>query len=155
VTTRIGSRSAVEVQRRVDAPADAVWKVLADGWVYPVWVVGAARMREVDEGWPGVGARLYHSIGTWPLLIDDTTHVLASRSGRELKVRGRGWPTGEVEVQLLLEPEGDRGCRVRMREDVVAGPARLLPAPLRQALIAPRNNESLRRLAYLAENRSR
>ena len=29
-------------------PPSAVWAVLADGWLYPVWVVGAARMREVD-----------------------------------------------------------------------------------------------------------
>src|ERR1043165_7866722 len=59
-------------KRLVDATPDQVWSVLADGWLYPLWVVGASRMREVDDEWPEPGARLHHSVGTWPLLIDDT-----------------------------------------------------------------------------------
>ena len=31
--------------RTVNAPPEKVWKVLSDGWLYPVWVVGASRMR--------------------------------------------------------------------------------------------------------------
>jgi hypothetical protein len=58
-------------------------------------------------------------------------------------------------VQLLLEPTTDGGCGITMREDITAGPARLLPPPLRHAKMGPRNNEALRRLAYLAERRSR
>ncbi len=132
-----------------------MWWVLADGWLYPVWVVGASRMRAVSSDWPAVGATLHHSLGSWPLLIDDTTHVLVSRPGRELRLRGRGWPTGEVEVQVLLKPTADGGCDITMREDAAAGPARLVPRPVRHLMLAPRNNESLRRLAYLAERRSR
>jgi hypothetical protein len=145
----------VEVHRRTSAGVDAVWWVLADGWLYPVWVVGASRMRAVSSDWPAVGATLHHSLGSWPLLIDDTTHVLVSRPGRELRLRGRGWPTGEVEVQVLLKPTADGGCDITMREDAAAGPARLVPRPVRHLMLAPRNNESLRRLAYLAERRSR
>ena len=51
------------VDRVVNAEPSDVWAVLADGWLYPLWVVGASRMREVDDTWPGVGARLYHSAG--------------------------------------------------------------------------------------------
>lgn len=145
----------VEVRRRTTAEPDAVWDVLADGWRYPSWVVGAARMRAVDASWPAVGAELHHSIGSWPLMLDDTTRVLVSRPGRELLLRGRGWPTGEVEIHLLLDATADGGCEITMREDVVAGPARLLPPPVRAALLHPRNQESLQRLAYLAERRSR
>jgi hypothetical protein len=144
----------VEVRRRTSAGVNRVWEVLADGWTYPVWLVGASRMRTVSADWPAVGAKLHHSLGCWPLLINDTTRVLGSNRGRELTLRGRGWPTGEVEVQLLLEPTTDGGCWIAMREDVDAGPARLLPEPLRPVLMGPRNNESLRRLAYLAERRS-
>lgn len=43
------------ISRRVDAPAEAVWSVLADGWSYANWVVGAARVRDVDPGWPAQG----------------------------------------------------------------------------------------------------
>ena len=43
------------VTRRVHAPADDVWSVLADGWRYANWVVGASRIREVDPQWPEPG----------------------------------------------------------------------------------------------------
>ena len=40
----------ITVTRDVDAPGQAVWDVLADGWSYATWVVGASRVRDVDEG---------------------------------------------------------------------------------------------------------
>jgi uncharacterized protein YndB with AHSA1/START domain len=144
----------VTVRRDMDAPVDAVWAVLADGWLYPSWVVGASRMRDVDPAWPGVGAKLHHSVGTWPLLLDDTTTVLACVPRRELVLRARGWPMGEAEIRLALQERAD-GCEVTMSEDARSGPGRLVPPPVRAALIAPRNTESLRRLAYLAEGGSR
>ena len=61
----------------IQASPERVWEVLADGWTYPLWVVGASRMRAVDENWPEVGARLHHSVGTWPVLLDDYTEVTA------------------------------------------------------------------------------
>ena len=33
------------ITRRVHAPTDAVWAVLANGWMYATWVVGASRIR--------------------------------------------------------------------------------------------------------------
>jgi uncharacterized protein YndB with AHSA1/START domain len=144
----------VTVRRDVNAPASAVWAVLSDGWLYPSWVVGASRMRAVDPAWPGVGAELHHSVGAWPLLIDDTTTVLASVPKRELVLRARGGPVGEADVRLTLTEHGE-GCEVEMAEDAVSGPGKLIPAPVRAATIAPRNAESLLRLAYIAEGRSR
>ena len=35
--------------RTIAATPEQVWSVLADGWLYPLFVVGAARMRDVDE----------------------------------------------------------------------------------------------------------
>jgi uncharacterized protein YndB with AHSA1/START domain len=144
----------VTVRRDIDAPAGAVWAVLADGWLYPSWVVGASRMRAVDPAWPGVGAQLHHSVGTWPLLLNDTTTVLACVPKRELVLRARGWPMGEAEIRVTLEERAE-GCEVAMSEDARSGPGRLVPGPARSALIGPRNVESLRRLAYLAEGESR
>ena len=80
--------------------------MLADGWLYPVWVVGASRMREVEDGWPTDGARLHHSLGAWPLLINDDTEVVQSEPGRLLSLRGRGWPLGEVAIVIRLRPVG-------------------------------------------------
>ncbi|HET7761097.1 MAG TPA: SRPBCC family protein, partial [Phycicoccus sp.] len=59
--------------RTMNAPAARVWNVLADGWLYPVWVVGATRMREVESSWPAPGAQLHHSFGVWPAMISDST----------------------------------------------------------------------------------
>jgi len=144
----------VTVRRDIDVPAGTVWAVLADGWLYPSWVVGASRMREVDPAWPGVGAQLHHSVGTWPMLLNDTTTVLASVPMRELVLRARGWPMGEAEIRVTLEDRA-QGCEVVMSEDARSGPGRLVPGPARSVLIGSRNTESLRRLAYLAEGRSR
>ena len=106
----------IEVRRTTSASAEAVWKILADGWTYPAWVVGASRMRRVGADWPAVGAELHHSLGVWPLLIDDVTRVLAARPERELRLRGKGWPAGEVEIHLLLRPHENGGCEILMRE---------------------------------------
>lgn len=141
------------VERVMKATPDQVWEVLSDGWLYPLWVVGASRMRDVDEHWPAVGAELHHSVGTWPILIDDTTSVLECVPGSLLRLRARAWPTGEAGVTLRLEPVAD-GTRVVIEEDAVRGPGRLVPRPLRKAGLVWRNVEAMRRLAYLAERRA-
>lgn len=138
--------------REIHTTVDSVWDVLSDGWLYPSWVVGASRMRNVDEAWPDVGSRLHHSVGVWPMLIDDYTEVLDVEPSRRLRLRARMWPAGEAIVVLELEPRGAETL-VTMREDVSKGPTRLVPGPLRDAGLRWRNTESLRRLAYLAENR--
>ena len=139
-------------ERVLAATAEQVWAVLSDGWLYPLFVVGASRMRDVDDTWPAVGAQLHHSVGAWPMLLDDTTEVLESVPLTRLKLRARAWPMGEAEVTMHLEA-GPDGTTVRIDEDAVSGPGRLVPAPLRHAPIAWRNAETLQRLAYLAERR--
>ncbi|GAB3781860.1 SRPBCC family protein [Nocardioides ungokensis] len=139
--------------RVIKTTPDRVWAVLADGWLYPLWVVGATRMREVDDGWPSVGSRIHHSVGVWPMVLDDDTEVLECEPERRLKLRARGWPPGEADVELRLTAVSG-GTEVEMVEDITAGPARLVPKPVRAPLITWRNTESLRRLAFLAERRA-
>lgn len=141
-----------ENARLVHASPEQVWDVLCDGWVYPVWVVGAARMREVEDTWPAVGSKLHHSVGPWPLLINDNTEVLASVPGSSLTLRARAWPLGEAHVEIRLVPVGDE-TEVHIEEDVVSGPGTLTPPPLRGMSLKWRNTETLRRLAYIAERR--
>jgi len=129
-----------------------VWDVLADGWLYPVWVVGASRMREVDPSWPEVGAKLHHSAGTWPFLIDDNSEVLECRPGTFLRLRARGWPLGEAQVDITLSPSGDHTL-VEIKEEAVSGPGALTPKVLETPMIKWRNSETLRRLALISENR--
>lgn len=142
------------VHRSTTARPDEVWEVLADGWSFASWVVGASRIREVDLGWPAEGTRIHHSVGAWPLMLDDTTAVLSADPGRELVLQARGWPAGEARVELHLAAEGT-GCRLTMGEVMVRGPGRFVPGPLQWLGIAPRNTECLRRLALLVEGRSR
>ena len=155
VATQHPDPGNVVVSRTVNAPPDTVWSVLADGWLYATWVVGASRIPDVDLGWPRVGSCIHHSVGLWQALIDDTTHVLASREGTELVLQARAWPAGEAEVRITLTAERADQTAVSMAEDATGGPGRLIPRPVRQALIGPRNVETLRRLALLAEGRYR
>jgi hypothetical protein len=53
----------VGVRRRCSCSPEQVFAVLRDSWTYPVWVVGASRMRDVDDGWPAPGTKLHHSFG--------------------------------------------------------------------------------------------
>ncbi len=142
----------VRRSRVLHATPTQVWRVLADGWLYPLWVVGATRMREVDDTWPAVGSRLHHSVGAWPAVLDDETEVLDCRPEELLSLRAKGWPVGEARVDVHLVPQGT-GTVVSLDEDATSGPGRLVPYPVRAPLVAWRNTEALRRLAFLAERR--
>ena len=148
-------KGVVTVTREFNAPAQAVWDVLADGWFYATWVVGASRVRGVDEGWPAEGTRIHHSFGVWPAVINDTTHVLRSTEPTELHLKAKGWPAGEAKVVITITADSAGSCTVAMAEDAVTGPGTLMPRPLRQLAIGPRNVEALRRLAFLVEGRYR
>lgn len=134
--------------RELHCTPEAVFRVLGDGWLYPSWVVGATRMRDVDEAWPQPGARLHHSVGVWPALLDDTTSSVSWDPPRQMVMTARGRPLGEFRVTIDVKPYGD-GCLVRIQEEAVSGPA--LVRPISDALLRWRNVESLNRLAYLAE----
>ena len=140
--------------RPVSATPEQVWEVLADGWLYPLFVVGASRMRDVDASWPAVGARLHHSVGSWPLMIDDTTEVLEVEEAKRILLLARGWPAGQAHVDISLQPSGDTTV-VTITEDATAGPGLLVPKPLRDVQLHWRNVETLRRLAFVVEGRTR
>lgn len=133
------------------SPED-VFAVLADGWLFPTWVVGASRMRDVDANWPKVESHLHHSFGVWPALINDSTVVLEYDPPRRMVFQPSGWPLGEARVEIDVQRRAN-GCAVRMREMAVRGPGALVPAPLLDLVLHPRNRETLHRLAYIAEGR--
>jgi uncharacterized protein YndB with AHSA1/START domain len=142
----------VTVSRLIAAEPERVFGVLADGWSYPLWVVGATHMRGVDPEWPAVGARLHHSVGAWPLMLEDHTEVLAVQTDRRLELRAHAWPGGTARIEIELTPEST-GTLVRMSERTEDGPARFIPGPVQHVLLRPRNVESLQRLRAIAENR--
>ena len=138
--------------RVMSCTPEAVFAVLADGWLFPGWVVGASRMRTVDESWPEVGSSLHHSFGVWPFLINDETKVEELSQPTHLVMRARGWPIGEARVQIDIEPHS-RGCRVLIDEKATSGPGALIPDALMNLPLYLRNIETLKRLAFIAEGR--
>lgn len=138
------------VSALIRAEPQRIFDVLADGWLYPAWVVGASRMRSVDDAWPAEGAKLHHSVGNWPVLIDDSTSMLEWEPPRRAVLQARGWPAGEARVELEVRPCAE-GCEVSIREDATSGPGRFVPKPIRTLALTLRNTETLKRLAWLAE----
>ncbi|WP_091028248.1 SRPBCC family protein [Microbacterium oxydans] len=139
--------------RDLTCTTEDVFRVLANGWLYPGWVVGASRMRDVDESWPEVGAQLHHSFGVWPALLDDRTEVQEWDAPHRMVLTARGWPMGEAKVTLRARTTAS-GCQVRIDEEPVKGPAALIPRFLTTPMLRWRNAETLHRLAYLAEGRA-
>jgi uncharacterized protein YndB with AHSA1/START domain len=139
-----------EVTREIAAAPERVFEVLADGWQYTGWVVGASHIRAVEPSWPQVGSRIHHSFGAWPLMVRDETVVEECEPASRLVLLARGRPLGEARVVLELSPTGT-GTMVRMAEEPVSGPGKALHNRLLDAMLRARNVESLARLAALAE----
>jgi Polyketide cyclase / dehydrase and lipid transport len=149
-----GGAAVASIEREVQASAAEIWAVLADGWSYSSWVVGTSKIRAVDATWPQVGTRIHHSVGAWPLLIEDYTEVLESVEPTRLVVRARGWPMGEAKVAITIEPRGVRSL-LRLDEEPTAGPAAWLNNPVFDAALRQRLSEMSTRLGALAEGRAR
>ncbi len=138
------------VTTEMAATTDDVWAVLSDGWTYSAWVVGTVKIREVEPGWPAVGAKLHHAFGAWPLMIKDETEVLECEPGRRLLMQARGWPMGEATVELTLRAAGGHTV-VEMYEEPTVGPGAWLNNPLVEAVGKKRLAETLERLRRLVE----
>jgi uncharacterized protein YndB with AHSA1/START domain len=141
-----------ENERLINASVEDVFAVLTDGWSYAAWVVGASRIRDVEAGWPLPGHSIHHSVGAWPLLIDDTTTIEQHEPLRYLRLKVRAWPTGEGIVEFEAT-DLDGRCRLVMRERPAKGPATLLPKVLVDPVLHARNAETLNRVALIAEGR--
>ena len=85
--------------RDIAATRDRVGDVLANGWTYSGWVVGNGRNRAVDSDWPAAGARILHSIGTWPAVINDETVVHRCVADEELVLLAKVRPGATAELR--------------------------------------------------------
>lgn len=140
-------------ERRFDgvAPED-VFAVLADGWTYADWVVGAKRVREVDDGFPTPGCRLHHSVGVGPLTLDDNTKVLEAAPPTHLLLEARARPFGRAKIRFTLRADGG-GTLVTIEEWAVRPQPVALLNPLVDPLVKARNVETLRRLERVVQQR--
>ena len=134
------------------APAE-VYAVLANGWHYSGWVVGTSHMQAVEEAWPAVGSRLFHATGIWPAALADETSVDEVTTNERLVMTARGRPFGEARIEILLIADG-AGTRVTLTETPISGPGSWLHNRLADLILQRRNEESLARLAAMAERRT-
>jgi hypothetical protein len=145
--------SSLTVVRDMAATRQQVWNVIADGWTYSQWVVGNTRMRAVDPSWPAPGATIHHTIGIWPVVLNDETEVESSTPPEELVLLAKSRPFGAARITLRLR-DTEEGCCVAMAEVPAGGPLNWVPRRLALAAAYPRNRECLTRLAALAERRA-
>ncbi|GAB3591890.1 SRPBCC family protein [Angustibacter peucedani] len=138
----------------VEASAAEVFDVLADGWTYAAWVVGASRVRDVDAAWPQPGSCIHHSIGAWPVLVHDRTKVLEADEPHTLELDVAVWFLGRGRVRFEIEPLTSSTCRVTMHEKMVKGLMSVPPEAAVDPLLGARNRETLRRLGALAAGRA-
>src|SRR3954470_25001391 len=146
--------SSLTVKRDTTATRQQVWNVIADGWTYSQWVVGNSRMRAVDPQWPAPGSTIRHSIGIWPLVIDDLTVSEACTPLEELVMLAKGRPFGAARITMRLFDIEGGGCRIEMAEVPVGAPLGWVPNRLALAAAIPRNRECTWRLAAIAERRT-
>ena len=89
----------------------------------------------MEDAWPSPGARLHHSFGVWPMLINDKTTMIEWEPDRRAVLEAEGWPLGTARVVLTVEPDGPAA----LPRDAGGGrPSRtgcLMPKPLGQAMI--------------------
>jgi hypothetical protein len=140
-------------QRLIPTTPKNVFAVLADGWAYASWVVGATHIRNVDSQWPTPGSRIQHSVGLWPLSIKDSTSVEEMELNRYLQLRARAWPLGEARVRIILKPYNSDQTMVTIDEVVIAGIGSSIPEAIISPLFKARNDEALRRLSDIAVHR--
>lgn len=136
----------------IETSPERVFDVLADGWSYSSWVVGAAHIRSVDPDWPQVGSRIHHNVGPWPIQMKDFTAVRAVEPNRMLELDAEMRPFGAAVVRIELSPVSG-GTEVRMIERMVRGPGSVFPDAAQGLILRPRNTESLSRLADIAVGR--
>lgn len=142
-------------ETEIEASAKEVWAVLTDAHAFPDWVVGARRIRAVDPGWPQPGAAFHHEVGARPFRIKDNTKVRELTPPSRLVLEARARPAGIALVTLLLEEKAPGCTSVAILEEPIAGPAKLVPKPIMDAMTKARNAESMRRLRNLVEERHR
>ncbi|ULN34202.1 SRPBCC family protein [Mycolicibacterium smegmatis] len=145
--------SSLTVKRDTTATRQQVWDVIADGWTYSQWVVGNTRMRAVDPNWPAPGSTIHHTIGVWPVVVNDETVVESCTPGEELILHAKGRPFGKARIVMRLHDLPEGGCRVEMAEVPIGGPLDWVPRRLALLAAFPRNRECTARLVALAERR--
>jgi len=156
MTTDVKTNGTSVVSLEMEATPEEIFAVLADGYAYDDWVVGAKQIRAVDADWPAKGSQFHHEIGVGPIDIKDSSKVIEIDPPHKLVLSVRFRPAGTAVVELTMEPAEEEGkTRVTMKETPTSGAARAL-ALVTSMMLLVRNEWSLLRLRRLvAANRAK
>jgi uncharacterized protein YndB with AHSA1/START domain len=134
----------------LDAPVDSAYETLLDPLCYPEWVVGAKKIRAVDEGWPQVGSSFHHKVR---VAGRDRSEMLENEPGRRVVLKVFARPVLVAIVSLDLDRAGS-GTNVTMTEepapDTLMRKIKLLIDPL----VYLRNTFALRSFKKVVEARA-
>ena len=136
---------------RTEVGPEQVFDVLDDAYSYPRWVVGTRRVRRVDPGWPAIGSKFHHAVGTAAGEIHDSSKVLDRNRPNYLALEVRFRPIGVARVELDVEA-ADSGSVVTIRESPLSGPVAWLPKLVSEPLLTLRNALALQRLRHAADS---
>jgi hypothetical protein len=140
---------------RIDlpVPVERAFLLLEDPRSLRTLVPGARRIRRFDPAWPAPGTLVHHTVGVFPLLVRDTTEVLACERDHRLLLEARLQMLGTFLIDMRLEPDGS-ASRLVIEETVIRGPfGHGLLRPGIEVLIMLRNLELGRRFRRLLEQR--
>jgi uncharacterized protein YndB with AHSA1/START domain len=146
----------VSTQRIViEAPPADVFAVLLDPYTYPEWLVGARRIRSVDDNWAEPGSAFHHVVGVGPIKIADSTRVVTCSAPSQLELDARARPIGRARVRFSLQQIADDRTEVAL-EETPTSPILRSMTPLLESGIAVRNDASLKRLrSFVVDRRAR
>jgi uncharacterized protein YndB with AHSA1/START domain len=129
-------------------PPEEVFEHLLNPWEYPKWLLGASKMRDVDDHWPAVGSNFHHRVGFGPLKVDDTSEVLECDRPHRLVLKVRATPIVQGIVTFTVVPTPEGGSVLSLQEEPALRIGGLLRPALDPATHA-RNRRSLKQFADL------
>ena len=141
------------VCRHFDAAPEDVFAVLVDAWHYPDWLIGAAKIREVDANWPSPGSAFHHAVGVRPFVIPDKTTVIDVEPDRVLKLHVMARPLVSADVTFRITGGDDEGCVLSFEEEPSVRTIGNLVRPVMDPVIHLRNQRSLRSMDTLVAER--
>jgi uncharacterized protein YndB with AHSA1/START domain len=144
----VNTNGTTVVSLEMKATPEEIFAVLADGYAYDDWVVGAKQIRSVDDEWPAKDSRFHHTIGAGPIDIKDSTKVIEVEPPSKLVLSVRFRPAGTAVVELTMEPVDETTTKVTMKETPTSGAARAMALATSMMLLV-RNEWSLLRLRRL------
>nr|WP_202511931.1 SRPBCC family protein [Streptomyces sp. SID3343] len=130
----------------IQAPPARVWEVLSDPRRYAEWVVGTRTVKQADDEWPRVGARLRYVLGFGPVTFDDECVVRICEPERRLELEAMARPFGSARIAIELVPWGDDTVVV-VDEHPLRGLGATLEGPPSELLLHLRNRRMLANLA--------